>query len=205
MFENKYVSFYFNEGYNPDANYTPIKKKWHDAILDHLKENSHKVSSDAVAQVKNCSVFNKLFGKQAKKFLSRMKNRIKFKSQYAEGTVNHYGIFLTKNYLYRFLWNMGKQAKEIENGQRKDFDLKPEHFNEAWGTPIVPIKKTIAHEIMHPASGFNGGGRKAECIVHCLTKKCITENPDTYVLKEFRTNREEESDAMRLPINNGNT
>jgi hypothetical protein len=75
---------------------------------------------------------------------------------------------------------MGKQAREIENGQRTDFDLTTDSFNiGSWGDiDKNPITKNIAHELMHVLSGWNGGRQMAECIVHCLSKKCSDPDHD---------------------------
>ena len=93
MFNDEKVTKWFNQGYNPDDRYSPIKGKWHDIILGYLKENSQKVALDAVNQVKNCSAFNKLFGKEAGKYLSDMQNNFTFTEGLpvlAWGTVNHF-------------------------------------------------------------------------------------------------------------------
>ena len=182
MFNDEKVTKWFNQGYNPDDRYISINKDNKRRILDNLNEISNKVVFEAINQVKNCPAFNKLFGKMAGKYLSDMKNNFTFTESlpvFAWGTVNHFGILVKNRYLEYFLYHVGKQAREIENGQRKDFELSPDHFNEGWGgKALIPIIENIAHELMHAASGFNGGGREAECIVHCLTKRCSNSSHD---------------------------
>jgi hypothetical protein len=180
MFKDEKVCKWFNRGYNPDDRYIPISKDNRRRILNQLNKISNKTVFEAINQVKNCSAFNKLFGNKAERFLSRMKNRFTFTRNIPGGglgTVSNYGIFAKDLYLKNFLYHMGKQAREIENGQRSDFELTPDHFDYGWGGKAsISIKITVPHELMHFASGFNGGGREAECIVHCLTKKCIDSN-----------------------------
>ena len=172
MFKDEKLSRCFNYGYygdNTDKKYNPINEKNRDDILQKLTENSNNVVLDALNQVKNCSVFNDLFGENAEKFLSKMRNRFTFTNNLpnlAYGTVSDWGIFVKDRYLQYFLYHLGEQAREIDNGQRTDFDLTTEHFNYGMGgKATIPIATTVAHELMHAASGFNGG------VILCLAQQ----------------------------------
>ncbi|MGD2093315.1 MAG: hypothetical protein PVH61_44555, partial [Candidatus Aminicenantes bacterium] len=149
MFEDNYIKRLFNRGYNSGSLSDPISENWHPRILEELIDNSNKALQDAVEQIRNCPTFNKLFGEVAKKNLQKIKNTIGFCSFGADGTINQTWLRLKLAYLGNFLYHCGKQAREIENGQRTDFDLTTDSFNiGSWGDiDKNPITKNIAHEL----------------------------------------------------------
>ena len=181
MFDDNYVRLLFNRGYNPGtSDRSPINTNFQNKILEQLIPKSNEALTAAVEQVKNCSAFNDLFGESTEKALSTLKNGICYGFQGGDATINSSGFFLKMGYLGNFLYHLGKQAREIENGQRSNFDLTSDHFdiNQFGDMEKNSIVKSMAHEMMHWISGFNGGGREAECIVHCLSKKCSDSNHD---------------------------
>jgi hypothetical protein len=180
IFEDDPTKYFFNKGYNPNGDkYRPIPSNIHNKFLDKLKSNLNKGFSDSTGKLKNCSAFNNLFDKMIKKNLPKIPETLCISNQIAgDGTINNMGFFLHSKYFNNYIYHFGKQLREIENGQRDDFNITVDHFDidRIGNKEGNPIKTNLGHELLHHLSGFNGGGLEAECIVHCLTKKCI--DPD---------------------------
>jgi len=170
MFNDENVTKWFNQGYNPDDRYSPIKGQWHDPILGYLKKNSQKVALNAVNQVKNCSAFNKLFGNKAGKFLSRMENNFTFTGSlpnFAWGTVNQFGILVKKgkrNYIsfnfYPDVLIYEKHFGDIQNLLKK--------YDEDYISDYVHDYFSNNHKILFIGSGELMGDEKSAIIKQAL-------------------------------------
>ena len=180
ILEDDTTRYFFNKGYNPNGDkYEPIPLKYHDKILDKLINNLNKALSDSTEMVKSCPTFINLFDKMIKKNLPTVPKTICISPQLrGDGTITNMGIFIHSKYFNNFIYHIGKQLRDIENGQMDDFNITTEHFdiNRNGDKEGNPIKTNMGHELMHHLSGLNGGGMEAECIVHCLTKNCIDSN-----------------------------
>jgi len=180
ILEDDPTRYFFNKGYNPNGDkYEPIPSKYHNKILEKLINNLNKSLSDSTELIKNCSFFNNLFGKMIKKNLPNVPKTLCISHQIGgDGTITNMGFFIHSKYFNNFIYHIGKQLRDINNGQMDDINISPDHFDLDRNGNIEgnPIKTNMGHELMHFLSGFNGGGLEAECVVHCLTKKCIDPN-----------------------------
>lgn len=180
FFENNTIKSCFNRGYKGiRGDYSNINEKYGKKITEKLKENLTEILSGVCTQLDTCKVLNDLFGDQVEKKLNSFPTTIYFESNLPfPGTINSKGTILIANYLYNFMYNAGKKFREKEKYPTKKIDLTLEDFNTRDGVPeSIPIQKTIGHEMIHHLTGL-GDGMLSECIVHCLTKKCLDPNHD---------------------------
>jgi hypothetical protein len=84
---------------------------------------------------------------------------------------------MNNNMLHLILKDIGEQLKNgVKNVQANisKYTCNGNDIVDVWG-----------HETLHAITGAGEPSEVDECFVHCLTKKCIAENPDDYVLKKF--------------------
>ena len=195
-FENDSIKYFFNLGYNGErGDYSPINKNFKRDILRMLRTSLTQVLREVCSELKNCSALYEMFGDQVQENLNSFPNTISFKTNFTNGfgTVTDARTIVKADYLLNFIYNAGKQLRE---NQGKDLNLTPADFNIRDGAPEgESIQKTISHEMTHYLTGLMGGGLLAECIVHCLTKKCHDQNHN---LREYTYKRFEDGKSIPL-------
>lgn len=182
IFDSWLAQLYFNRAYNPGGNNNaPIPDEFRENMQIKLIQSLNENYSNAIDKVRNCQELSSLFDKAVKENLPKIPRILCIsESIEGDGSINHLGFFMNIKYFKNYIYNYGKQLREIKDGQRSKIDITRDDFNiDQYGDRVgVPIETNMAHELLHHLTGFNGGGLEAECIVHCLTKKCIDPNWD---------------------------
>jgi hypothetical protein len=162
----------FGEGYG--------KAKYNQDVADNLLEVLRQIAWKVQEKIDNCQILQNMYGDKIKK-----KDDFPISFQYykygACGDTISRSVRMNNNMLHLILKDIGEQLKNgVENVQANvsKYSCEGNDILDIWG-----------HETLHAITGAGEPSEADECLTHCLTKKCIAENPNDYVLKNFQTNQ----------------